>query len=426
MDKTRILVVEDEGIVAEDLREGLQQLGYEVAAVAHSGQEALAYTEAVHPDLVLMDIEIQGEMDGVETAKKVREQFRIPVVYLTAHADAGTLERIKQTEPYGYILKPFRSREVHTMIEVGLYRHRMEMRSRQHEQLLHTILANIDDAVISVDSQGRITYLNPAAASLTGWSEAEATGQEVGSVYCTSGEADLPAPHWSAKEDGVFVTLARHRFLKTRRGVRLPISEHIIRMKDANGQVTGNVYCFRDLTARKLLKEWLRESKQRFTQRKEGLNDALLVYTLEGKLIDANQVACQMLGGYSLEGLMALSLDKVEIGFNAEELQRQAQEMQPGQPVKVQRVYRRKDGMTFPVQGCMGLWRVGTEALMVEIVRGRIRLTSPQMIESAFAEQSLSFEQLYEQLGKIVSKVTSMRKPSENQEPVWSTFWQAI
>ncbi len=119
----KILIVEDEGIVARDMKNILTRLGYPVVAVAYSGPEAVRLAKTEKPDLVLMDIVLQGEMDGIEAAEKIRDRNDIPVVYLTAHAEPPVLERAGVTGPYGYLLKPFRERELHAAIEIALYKH---------------------------------------------------------------------------------------------------------------------------------------------------------------------------------------------------------------------------------------------------------------------------------------------------------------
>jgi CheY-like chemotaxis protein len=130
MAKTRIMVVEDEGIVALNIQGNLEALGYDVPVVVASGEEAIEEAKRTRPDLVLMDIMLEGEMDGVEAAQQIRTRFDIPVVYLTALADDKTLERVKMTAPYGYLLKPFDERELHAAIEVALQRHKAEIALR--------------------------------------------------------------------------------------------------------------------------------------------------------------------------------------------------------------------------------------------------------------------------------------------------------
>lgn len=127
----QILVVEDEGIVAEEIRGRLQDLGYTVPAVAHSGEKAIEKAEEIRPDLVLMDIKLKGKMDGVEAAEKIHACFDIPVVYLTSHADRDTLKRVKITKPFGFITKPFEERELHAALEIALYKHRAEQERKQ-------------------------------------------------------------------------------------------------------------------------------------------------------------------------------------------------------------------------------------------------------------------------------------------------------
>lgn len=134
MDKSKIIIVEDERIVAEDLREILQNLGYEVVALVASAQEAIAKTEKLQPSLVLMDIMLKGNMDGIKAAEAIRSSFGIPVVYLTAYSDDNTLQCAKVTEPFGYVLKPFQERELQITIEMVLYKHRMDTKRKQEEE----------------------------------------------------------------------------------------------------------------------------------------------------------------------------------------------------------------------------------------------------------------------------------------------------
>lgn len=134
--KARLLVVEDEILVARDLQDRLREMGYDVPEVAATGAEALAMVEEFRPDLVLMDIRLRGDLDGVETAERLRGRFAVPVVYLTAYADQVTVERAKVTEPFGYVLKPFQERELESTIAIALYKHQAERRLRKaHEEL---------------------------------------------------------------------------------------------------------------------------------------------------------------------------------------------------------------------------------------------------------------------------------------------------
>jgi CheY-like chemotaxis protein len=125
MTDAKILVVEDENIVALEIKKRLQKLGYIVPGVASTGEDAISKAEGIRPDLVLMDIMLKGEIDGIHAAGEIRKRFNIPVVYLTAYSDEETLQRAKLTEPYGYILKPFEEDDLRTTIEIALYRHQV-------------------------------------------------------------------------------------------------------------------------------------------------------------------------------------------------------------------------------------------------------------------------------------------------------------
>jgi len=131
MENAQIMIVEDENIVALEIQLRLESLGYVVPTVVSSGEEAIKKAETTHPDLVLMDIKLKGEMDGIEAAERIRACFDIPVVYITAYADENTLQRAKITAPYGYILKPFEERELQANIEIAIYKHQMEKKVKE-------------------------------------------------------------------------------------------------------------------------------------------------------------------------------------------------------------------------------------------------------------------------------------------------------
>ena len=126
MKKKQILIVEDERIVAEDIKISLQKLGYSVPGTAVSGEEAVKKAEETQPDLVLMDIVLAGEMDGIEASTLIRSRFGIPAVYLTACSDKKTLKKAKITDPFGYIVKPYENKDLKTAVEVALYKRKME------------------------------------------------------------------------------------------------------------------------------------------------------------------------------------------------------------------------------------------------------------------------------------------------------------
>jgi CheY-like chemotaxis protein len=156
MELPAIFIVEDEAIVANDIKETLKSLGYRVPGIAKSGELALEKVREAMPDLVLMDIHLAGEMDGVQTAGELHVLYDIPVIYLTAYADKALLERAKITEPYGYVIKPYDERELHSVIEMALYKHRIEHEIRKRDAVLFAVSSAVEWLL-------RIPHDDPAA-----------------------------------------------------------------------------------------------------------------------------------------------------------------------------------------------------------------------------------------------------------------------
>ncbi len=241
-----ILIVEDEAVIALDIRATLTHLGYAVPAAVASGRDAVATVAQVRPQLVLMDIHLRGEMDGVEAAREIRERFDVPVIYLTAYADPATLQRARVTEPFGYLLKPFEERELHVVIEMALHRHELQRRLRESERWLAATLRSIGDSVIATDAEWHIRFMNPAAERLTGWTAVEAAGRELADVLRVS-LPSVPRAFAGPQEpsggraEGVLVT-------RDGREVRVEESSTLIR--DDAGAVIGTVIAIRDVGAR--------------------------------------------------------------------------------------------------------------------------------------------------------------------------------
>lgn len=162
------MLVEDELIVAMDVQQRLETLGYEVVATATSGEEALRYSMTTQPNLVLMDIKIRGKMDGIDTAAKIRELQDIPVVFVTAYADEATLKRALVTEAFGYLIKPFEDRELRTTVEIALYKHRMEAKLRKSEERYSLAVRAANDGIWDWDLINGVVYYSPRWKTLLG------------------------------------------------------------------------------------------------------------------------------------------------------------------------------------------------------------------------------------------------------------------
>ena len=142
MAKTNVLVVEDESIVSKDIQHSLKKLGYNVVGASATGEKAVELAHETKPDIILMDIMLKGEMNGIETADQIKKELNIPVIYLTAYADESTLTKAKVTEPYGYIIKPFKEVDLHTSIEMALYKYSKEQQVQKERDLFYSLIEN--------------------------------------------------------------------------------------------------------------------------------------------------------------------------------------------------------------------------------------------------------------------------------------------
>jgi diguanylate cyclase (GGDEF)-like protein/PAS domain S-box-containing protein len=292
---TRVLVVEDERVVARDIQAALQQLGYDVPAAVGTGDDALRLVEEIRPHLIMMDINIQGDKDGVETAMLARERFDVPVLFLTANSDDATLQRAKQAQPYGFLLKPFEEREMVAAIETALYKHHMEIRLRESEARLHATLRSIGDGVIAADREGRVVFLNPVAETLTGWPQSEALGAKLARVFHAFSAAGEPAENTIMRlmreesPSGLLV----HAWLLSRAGSRTPIEHTTSPIIDERGAPAGVVVAFRNVTERKAFEERL--THQAFHDPLTGLpNRALFNNRLRQALAKAPRSQAQI------------------------------------------------------------------------------------------------------------------------------------
>ena len=282
MRKTKILVVEDESIVARDIRNMLVALGYEVTGVVASAKSAVQKAQETMPDIVLMDVMLQGTTTGVEAAEQIYTKFSIPVVYLTAYADSTTVQQAKKTEPFGYIIKPFEERELQTTIEIALYKYQMQMDLKDRERWLSTILKSIGDGVIATNKIGAITFMNPLAENLTGWELNQALDRTLSDVFKVMNQKPGKMQRISVKKilDGKESALSDEAILVSKKGKKTPIDPRLEPIKDDSGNITGVVLAFTDVTARKIAEE---ELKRSFKQQKIAMEGTVraIAYTVE-------------------------------------------------------------------------------------------------------------------------------------------------
>lgn len=263
MSEKRIMVVEDSRIIAASIKSTLESLDYTVPAVVSSGEEAVKKAEKDHFDLILMDIVLEGEIDGIEAASQIRSRFNIPVVFLTAYSDKKMLERAKITEPFGYIIKPFEEKELHSTIEIGLYKHDMEKELRESREWFFTTLNSIGDAVIATDKEGSITFMNSVAEALTGWKQKEALGKGLKDrirIILNDEAYSRKKNKGKISGEGRSIYYVDQAMLINKGNQEIPVDYSDAPIRDEQGGVLGSVLVFRDVTERKQAQEELQQS----------------------------------------------------------------------------------------------------------------------------------------------------------------------
>jgi PAS domain S-box-containing protein len=262
--QARIVIVEDNRIVARDLAQQVTSMGHIVVDMLARGEDAETASRQGQADLVLMDIRLEGKMDGISAAELVRERCQVPVVFLTAFADDETLERAIKSEPFGYVMKPFDDLQLKTVIEMALFKHASERRLRRSEQRFATTLASIGDAVIATDAQALVTFMNPAAEALIGYAHGDALGRSLADLFCLQ-DADTSAaisdPATAALQAGRIVVSQRSTMLLTHDGRKVPVSSSSSPILDERAFAIGAVLIFSDQTERRAAAEGLRHAQ---------------------------------------------------------------------------------------------------------------------------------------------------------------------
>lgn len=292
MAKAKILVVEDEAVVAEDIKVTLQNMGYEVSAVIPSGETAVKKTEELKPDLVLMDIVLKGKLNGIDAAREIHSRLNIPVIYLTAYSDEKTLERAKVTEPFGYIVKPFGDRELHSAIEVALYKHRMERKLKESQEWLSTVLGSIGDAIIATDREAKVIFMNLVAEALTGCRGIEVMGKGLKEVFNIINEEtgkEIENPVTKILGEGVAVKITEQAVLVSKDGIKRLIDGNSSPIKNEEGKIIGAVLVFRDVTEKKHTQTLIERAAEEWRKTFDAIPDFVSVVDKDFKFARVNK-----------------------------------------------------------------------------------------------------------------------------------------
>ena len=251
MAKTNVLIVEDEIVVAKNTETMLKVLDYSVAGICISGEEAIKVVTKKKPDLILMDIVLGGDIDGIQAAKEILKQAEVPIIFATSYSDEDTLKRAKETAPYGYIIKPFQKKELLVGIEIALERHILEQKLRENEQLLQTTLQSISDGIITTDKKGHILYINNIGEEIIGWSYQDIKEKFLNSVFqLTFDDTNKDLCKFIANPSNVkkLTKIPPSSLIAKDDSVKI-IDGSISPILVPTGKMSGSVLVFRDITA---------------------------------------------------------------------------------------------------------------------------------------------------------------------------------
>ncbi len=258
MSDIKILVVEDEIIVAKDITMRLKDLGYNPCDIASTGEEAIEKAIKHKPNLVLMDIMLKGSMNGIESAEKIKELLDIPVIFITSYADNPTLKRAKITEPFGYIIKPFDERELHINIEIALYKYKTEKRLQQSEERLYKTLVSIGDGIITTNIDENITFMNPIAENMSGYSLDEAIGKNIHDIvsFYKEDSAEKISDYLQISiTNNQVINYESCIFVNDRINKEVIVNNRIAPIKDYKNNISGAVVIISDITEKKQVKD---------------------------------------------------------------------------------------------------------------------------------------------------------------------------
>ena len=302
--KGKVLIVEDEPIVALDLKQEVENLGCEVVGVAESAEEALAATDTHRPDLVLMDIRIVGSLDGIQTARVLRNWYQVPSIFLTSYSDERTIARAAREMPYGYLTKPFQSAELKAALRVALHKSKVDARERAAHQEVAATIAGMREAVITIDNGGTIRFMNQAAEKITRWTLTKAQGKPMHEILplTDTGGRPLAAIASNTAPNGI------EGFgwnLEQAGGSSLFVDFNYAPLTDGEGEQRGFILTLRDASERMRIQA-LEECEDEHSNFEQSPT-AMVQLDPEGRILRVNQALLKG-SGVTAESLVRRSL----------------------------------------------------------------------------------------------------------------------
>lgn len=345
---TRILVVEDEALIAEEIRDRLMRLGHDVVDVVDTGADALAAAERTRPDLVLMDIHLKGSIDGIQAADQISRWLGTPVVFLTAYSDQTTVERARSVAQFGYVLKPCSERELLVAIEMAIHRHQQEQALKESQLSYAAILTSSSDAILATDDAGKVRYLNPVAETLLGWGIGEAQGRPVEQVLTVLDEVSgvmVGNPVMQVLAHRIAFRIGDQHMLLARDGALVPIEGHVSPVVGPYDRLTGVVLVCRSVAERKRSEE----TRTRLAAMVESAADAIIGKDLNGIILSWNPAA-ERLFGYTAAEAIGQSIAMLIPDDHEDEERQILERIRRGERVELTDASRRrKDGTLIEV-----------------------------------------------------------------------------
>jgi len=294
MRKHRILVVEDEAIIGMHIKSTLCQFGYDVIGVSASAKEAITTAREQEPDLLLMDIVMPGDMDGIDAAGIIKSTLDLPVVYLTGNADVTTVARARETNPYGYVLKPVNPQDLFSTIDTALHSHGLGKRLRENEEKLRKLTDNMRDMVGQIDRDTLIVYASSSHNKIAGYEPAELIGTSPMDLVHPDDKDGLRKAFYRGVEEHTDIRTEYRGRHKDGHYIWLETVNSFMYTPD--GQFDGAVFSSRDISERKRVEALHRESEERYNALFSRSHDCVYVHDFMGNFIDANEAALQLFG----------------------------------------------------------------------------------------------------------------------------------
>lgn len=295
---SRVLIVEDEALIATNLAEQLEDYGYCVVGIAHSGEEALTMMSDNHPDVVLMDINLGTGIDGITTAERARRLHDVPVIYATAFSDLDTVTRAARTAPYGYLTKPYQSNEVRAAIEVAITKSHLEQELQESEAWFSSILNTVDDAIIAVDEHNQMQFANPAACQLLNNEQNNIQGkvlEDVMTLASDDNEQTLAPTLQAIRQDKV-QHMIYGGWLNLTSGLQRRVDYTAAPIRAYGGGINGAVLVMRDAEPRLAMERALKSSEVRFQKAFMHSAVGVALVTLDGRFLQMNPALASLLG----------------------------------------------------------------------------------------------------------------------------------